>query len=345
MTATQSNFLTNVHRFRGLAIVCIVAAHALHNFDWTRSVLMFNLIDSIVNQSSIWFFFIAGYLFQHLSGKFNTGSYYKAKVKNVIIPYLIISIPALIASLTFVDQGMPTGFDDLSALARVVLFLISGQHLAPFWFVPTIALLYLLAPLLIKLDNLKWPYMSLVILIPLSLYLGRDGVLIQLNLNGYFSAVSKVIYLFPAYYFGMFCSHYSDQVNTFTKRFHIPLIIIAIAAYYVTIAGHYPLISFIFAFKLITALLLLYWLTHIAFPKKLYIDQTAELSFGIFFVHGYFLAAAKIALEYFGISSGTVAASLPAYIGFTVFVTVLSIVSLLTVKRITGTRSRLIVGC
>jgi hypothetical protein len=306
---------------------------------------MFNLIDSIVNQSSIWFFFIAGYLFQHLSGKFNTGSYYKAKVKNVIIPYLIISIPALIASLTFVDQGMPTGFDDLSALARVVLFLISGQHLAPFWFVPTIALLYLLAPLLIKLDNLKWPYMSLVILIPLSLYLGRDGVLIQLNLNGYFSAVSKVIYLFPAYYFGMFCSHYSDQVNTFTKRFHIPLIIIAIAAYYVTIAGHYPLISFIFAFKLITALLLLYWLTHIAFPKKLYIDQTAELSFGIFFVHGYFLAAAKIALEYFGISSGTVAASLPAYIGFTVFVTVLSIVSLLTVKRITGTRSRLIVGC
>ncbi len=345
MTATQSNFLTNVHQFRGLAIVCIVAAHALHNFDWARSVSMFNLIDSIVNQSSVWFFFIAGYLFQHLSGKFNTGSYFKTKIKNVIIPYLIVSIPALIASLTFVDQNMPNGFDDLSILTQVALFLVSGQHLAPFWFVPTITLLYLLAPLLIKLDRLKWPYISLAILIPLSLYLGRDGVLIQLNLNGYFSAISKAMYLFPAYYFGMFCSRYSDQVNTFTKRFHIPLIVTAIAALYATTAGLYPLISFIFAFKLITALLLLYWLTHITFPKALYINQTAELSFGIFFVHGYFLAAAKIALEYFGISGGIITASLPAYMLFTLFVTVLSILSLLIVKKITGSRSRLIVGC
>ena len=196
-----------------------------------------------------------------------------------------------------------------------------------------------------KLDRLKWPYMSLLVLIPLSLYLGRDGVLIQLSLNGYYGAFSKAVYLFPAYYFGMFCSHYSKEIYAYTKRFQILLIFAAVVAFYATAANLCPLISFIFAFKLITALLFLYWLKDFSFPKKLYVDQTAELSFGIFFVHGYFLATTKVILEYFGISGGIITASLPIYILFTVLIAAMSILSLLIVKRISGEHSRMIIGC
>jgi hypothetical protein len=338
-------FLHNVHQFRGVAIICIVAAHALHNFNWYNSPFQFELINSIVNQSSVWFFFIAGYLFQHLSKNFDGYRYYKTKLRHVIIPYLIVSIPALIASLTIIDQNMPAGFSELSPFAQIALFLISGQHLAPFWFVPTIALLYMLAPVLVKLDRFKWPYVSLLLLIPLSLYLGRDGLLIQLGLNGYYGALSKAVYLFPAYYFGMFCSRYSEEIYSYTRRFQIPLIIVAALMLYATATNSYPTISFIFAFKLITALLLLYWLRHLTFPKQLYVDQTAELSFGIFFVHGYFLAATKIILPYLGVNGGIIGASIPLYILFTLLISALSITSLLIVKRITGAQSRMIIGC
>ncbi|UTW56304.1 acyltransferase [Kordiimonas sp. SCSIO 12610] len=338
-------FLDNVHRFRGIAIFCIVAAHSLHNFNWPEGSLILTMIDSLMNQSSVWFFFIAGYLFQHLSKGYETKRYFKTKIRNVITPYLIVSIPALIASLTFFDQSMPDGFSDYSLPIQIGLFLISGQHLAPFWFVPTIALLYLLAPLLIKSDRLGWPYYSLIVLIPLSFYLGRDGVLIHFGLNGYFGALSKAMYLFPAYYFGMFCSHHRETITALTNRAQIPLLLLAVLAYALTALGAIPELSPIFIFKLSTALLLLVWINKIHFPRFSHIDLVADLSFGIFFVHGYFLAATKLVLSYAGTASGMLPASLPLYLAFTVMVTILSVLSLVLVKRLTGKSSRLIIGC
>jgi surface polysaccharide O-acyltransferase-like enzyme len=96
-------YLQNIHRFRSVAIIGIVAAHSLHNFTWAQGDLTFRVINSLANESSIWFFAIAGFLFLHLSKRFEYKSYLARKAKNVILPYLCVSIPALIGSLTFYD--------------------------------------------------------------------------------------------------------------------------------------------------------------------------------------------------------------------------------------------------
>ena len=65
-------FLTNVHWFRGVAIVAVVATHVLFEFDWRPEVLWeFKLSLSLMQNGTVLFVFVAGLLFQHLAHRFS----------------------------------------------------------------------------------------------------------------------------------------------------------------------------------------------------------------------------------------------------------------------------------
>ena len=336
-------FLTNIHNFRTIAIVAIVGAHAIHNFDWDEKKLAFQSLDTLFNQSSIWFFFIAGFLFQYLSGKYETRRYYITKIQNVITPYLILSIPAIIASLTIVDQSMPVGFYEKTLPEQVLLFLLTGKHLAPFWFVPTISLIYLIAPILIAADRAKWPYAFLPPLMILSALLGRDGFLEITQIGGYYSPVSKAIYLFSIYYFGMFCSRFREAVTAQIRFWQWPLLAIAAGAYWVRVAELDSSIEYIFVFKACTAILFVYYLDLYAKISLSRISYVGTASFGIFFIHGYFLAATKLILEPLTGSAAFVG-NIIAFICFVIVITAICSFCLWLAQRILGPRSRLVIG-
>lgn len=336
-------YLANIHNFRTIAILGIVGAHSLHNFDWEGHRLLFLSFDSLFNESSIWFFFIAGYLFQHLSRNFETKKYYVSKIKNVIIPYLILSIPAIIASLTFVTQEMPPDFESRHIIEKIFLFLITGKHLAPFWFVPTISIIYLFAPALIKADRAKWPYYALPVLLILSCFLGRSGFLDLTGISGYFSPISKVIYLFPAYYFGMFCSKFKKEIAERVISFRFTLIIIAAASYWAQVMLPNGLIEYIFIFKISSAMLLVHYLDIYGKDILSRISYVGTASFGIFFIHGYFLAAIKILKEPLT-GSPVFDFNIAGLIAFIVVFTALSCLVLWLAQKIFGHRSRLLVG-
>lgn len=336
-------YLENIHNFRTIAIIGIVGAHSLHNFYWGERKILFEVFDTLFNESSIWFFFIAGYLFQYLSKKFNARDYYVTKLKNVIAPYLILSIPALIASLTFVDQEMPAGFSDKHVIEQIFLFLITGKHLAPFWFVPTISIIYLFAPMLIRADRARWPYYALPILLVMSAFLGRDGFLTITQIGGYFSPISKAIYLFPVYFFGMFCSQYRDAIAPKVAAWHWPLLILAALAYWAGVIEPDASVKYIFIFKVITALLLVYYLDLLGKDLLARISYVGTASFGIFFVHGYFLQAVKLGKE-FVTGSEVFEINVFFLIVFIIFITAISCLSLWIAQKVLGERSRLVVG-
>ena len=58
----ENQYQQHIHVFRGVAIIFIVFAHTIPSLDWTDWPLTGKLIDAVANQSSIFFFFIAGYL-------------------------------------------------------------------------------------------------------------------------------------------------------------------------------------------------------------------------------------------------------------------------------------------
>lgn len=152
-------FLSHLHNFRAIAIVGIVGAHSLHAFTWNENPLMFRFFDTLFNQSSVLFFFIAGFLFQYLSNRFEKWSYWKKKIQCVLVPYMLLSIPGLYyyTQLGIQDNVWP-GFYDYSLGEQITYFLLTGKHLAPFWFVPTISIFYILAPALIIADRDKRIY-------------------------------------------------------------------------------------------------------------------------------------------------------------------------------------------
>jgi peptidoglycan/LPS O-acetylase OafA/YrhL len=339
----RSGFLHHVHDFRTVAIIGIVAAHALHNFAFDHESLSFRFADALANESSIWFFFIAGLLFQHLSKNFKLGKYFNGKLKNVILPYVLLSIPAIFASVTFFEQDMPTGFYDLPIVAQVVLFLATGKHLAPFWFVPTISLIYLLASLLLAADNRKWPYFLLPGLLILSTFLGRDGIQIITGWGGYASPISKAVYLFSPYCLGMFCGRYHQEVLSYVRRWQVPLLAIAAASLAAHLGQFTTVIKFEFIFKITTALLILYYLSVFSGNPFRRIPYVGEVSFGIFFVHGYLLAATKLALPKAGLDP-LMPANWFLYIAFTLVILVLSCLLLWIAQKVFGKYSRQLVG-
>ena len=283
-------FLGYIHTFRALAIFFIVAGHSIDFFQWPGKHDLEYLLRIVMSNGSVLFVFIAGYLFQHLAPKFSLKKYYVSKLQNVIVPDLLISIPAIIIFTTGLERhNVWPGFYDEPVWKQVLLFYLTGKHLTPFWFVPMIAVLYLVAPLLVRLDRVPYFYTLLPVFIILSWYVGRG--------LPYVSA----LHFFSAYMLGMFCSHYKSSINNrLASGWFILACLALLAALIWTEFNDFQNAKATINYqqKLVMSM---FWLAVlIRFDRYLtafWVSTIAATSFGVFFVHAYWLAAVKLLIE------------------------------------------------
>jgi len=339
-----TGYQQHIHVFRGVAIILIVFAHTVPSLDWSNAAISGKLIDALANQSSIFFFFIAGYLFQHLSPRFAFNDYLKQKFKTVILPYLLLSIPALFVFTLLTERtGMWSWFYTLEIWQQISLFLLTGKHLAPLWFVPTIALFYLIAPLLLWMDR-KVPrlYWLIVPLLCLSTYLGRDGPL---------GPVNKAVYLLPMYLLGMAFSHYKTEAMALVQRWWPALAALASLSITGAVLEWESPPYYQMPMKAALALLLTFLLYryHGIFRQRL--DYIAEVSFGIFFIHAYFISTIKMVTVYVlhgtvydGRGSEDIPGNVLTFGLYAGLVVLLTVVAIWLVKRVLGRRSRMLIG-
>jgi peptidoglycan/LPS O-acetylase OafA/YrhL len=340
----RTGYQQHIHVFRGVAIIGIVIAHTIPSLDWSQAPLVGRIADALANQSSIFFFFIAGYLFQHLSARFVFKSYLKQKFLTVISPYIILSIPALVIFTMFTERsGMWSWFYQLPIWEQVALFLVTGKHLAPLWFVPTITLFYLVAPILVWIDRaaprLYWLIIPLFLL---STYLGRNGPL---------GPIDKAIYLLPAYLMGMAFSHYKDVGLLLVRRWWWLLMLVFLASGTALVLGWQQPPAYHMPMKMAASLLLVYALYkhHRLFGHR--IDYIAEVSFGIFFIHAYFISAIKSITVYLvegsiytGVGGDVIPGGIFLLLIYAASVLLFSTASIWVIKKVFGKYSRRIVG-
>lgn len=338
-------FQNHVHNFRAIAIMGVVCAHSLHNFTWPENSLLFRSLDTLFNQSTIWFAFISGFLFQHLLPKYETKKYYRSKLKNVITPYLIWSVPALIISLFIIRQNVPDSLYDSPIIEQILIFLVTGKHLAPYWYIPTITLIFLCAPLLVWADNRKTLYILLPFLIVLSGYLGRDGLRPLLHLPYYYSSVAKAVYLLAPYIMGMFTSRYHDKIISVMGSIHLPTIGIAAFFYFLHVENYNQQHLYIYLFKMITCFNLLYYLWRMDDILGDKLSIVAHLSFGIFFLHGFILGGVKPLYLLLSGSEALPLGNIFYYAFFCISVILLCLALLTFSKRLLGKNSRWVLGC
>lgn len=291
MRNPNSSFQPHIHLFRAIAIVLIVFQHVVPALDWSQNERLGQFILGLSDESSILFVFIAGYLFQHLLGKYKFESYFLQKLKNVLAPYLLWSMPAIVVFVMFAQrEGMWTWFYEIPAWQQVGLFLLSGKHVSPYWFIPMIFLFYLAAPLFRYIDQRKqYLYLLIVPLCLLSVYIGRDGPT---------GPAQKAVYMLPVYMMGMWVSHYRAQFNQWMRYAWLPILLLTTWSYagYVLLWTEPPAYAFIV--KSSVALLLVFVLDQLQLRIHGAVSYVADASFGIYFVHSYLITGFKILYSY-----------------------------------------------
>lgn len=329
-------FLGYIHSFRALAILFIVAGHSIDFFAWSEeSAATERLLRILISNGSVLFVFIAGYLFQHLAAKYQTKKYFVAKLKNVILPYFLVSIPAITIFIFFMTrETVWQGFYDNPQWLQAFYFYITGLHLAPLWFVPMITLFYLVAPLLVFADKNKHFYWVLPATIVLSCFVSR-GLPLQ-----------SFVHFFSVYLLGMFCSHYKDKINDILKKPPL-LVVFAIFILFLAAFEFYYMkgtMTYVNYLQKITMSVFFLGLLIQLGEKADYkvIHTIANASFGVFFIHSYVLTGSKILMV--KLLGDKVAGSLLFYPVVVIAVLMSCVGIIVIIQKILGRKSRYLVG-
>lgn len=346
----KEGYLNYIHLFRGFAILIIVGIHCRISFRWPEDSIFKDIFITLLDNGTVLFVFIAGFLFQYLKGKFEYTSYLKRKAKYVVLPYIIVSIPAIIIDLysAVPPVWMPESLTDQSKIIQALYMLATGKHLGPFWFIPMIVIFYVISPLLLKLDRpffYKYIFPALFIA---GLFTYRFGF--------FSNTLDSFIHYLPVYIFGMGAARYRKGIINLKTSWAVLLsAIYCIIAMFEVInvidipklssfeeARTAPYLAFNFS-KLKVSLLCIILLRgfYVLNRDNAILKVLGDYSFGIYFVHLYVITACEMAMAQiqpdFKLGPFT-------FLFYTMLVTVLSIIAVIVVKKVLPKYSRLLIG-
>lgn len=353
----MSKFFEYIHNLRGVAILFVVIVHcrALQP-EWLSHENVNRFFDTFFDPSegngTILFLFIGGFLFQHLTHQhFEFKKYLEQKFKVIILPYLIISIPLIILRLNtpFQSLSLPAGFSDWPVSLQVIYMILTGAHMPPFWFIPTIVLFYFTAPLLHAIDGKFFyryvfpfvilislftyrpvhnanPFMSYVHYIPIYLM----GMWASYN-RQFLLANANVLLGFTAFTYVVLCYMDLTGLNTLSRKIFFEDVL------------YNGVVAFnIYIFKAIILCFMMMFLLYKFRTRSMpLLEILGHYSFGIFFVHFLFISVSREILEKLNIQINF---SIPAYLIFFSLVLGVSILTVYIVKKLTGKSSRYLIG-
>ena len=352
----MSKYLSYILNLRGAAILIVAGVHARGNVsEWSDSEGMFYLLSTIFDSregnGTVMFIFIGGFLFQYITHQsFDFRKYLEKKLLYVLLPYVLVSIPIIAFRIyTNYSYVLPPGFNDSSVIYRFFYYLVTGVHLAPFWFISAIVLFYISAPLFHALDNPKCYLYVLPVLFVASLFTYRSAH----NANPLLS----YIHYFPVYYLGMCASYYRNEIFGSVNRIFYPLLIIYAGITLGNLMNWIPLHDFItfqevlqnrlmiFNLDLLKAVMLCFVLMLLLYKfrekRMLFLEVLGEYSFGIFFVHCIFIYSTRNLWEHL---FGAVHFSMLTFLIYFSFILLISTVTVYFIKRMTGRYSRILIG-
>jgi surface polysaccharide O-acyltransferase-like enzyme len=297
------------------------------------------------------FVFLSGFLFQHLAGRHSYPTFLRKRFTTVVLPYLVVCLPAAIASALVPRFGTPyTDITDRSAVYRIVWFLLKGSTALniALWFVPMIALYYLLAPAFLQIVRRPRLYGLLILLVPLSLLAHRPQLVPHVD------TLQASVYFLSAYIAGMWASQYRHRIQPVLSRWWPVLsigFVLALLAQIVfnTHHGNYDgahlfsqehgPVDWVFAERLLECFALLALTCR--FSARLEgLRFLGFASFSIYLVHCYYVNGVKLAFLALDLDTGNFA----SWLFTTVVALALSVLTVIAVRRILGRRSLYVIG-
>jgi probable poly-beta-1,6-N-acetyl-D-glucosamine export protein len=346
-------YLDYIHNFRGTAILFIVFIHVATALPWGINLVGERIALIIFNNGTVLFVFIAGFLFYHLNNEsFKYYEYLKKRFNYVILPYLIISVPAIIDKLFFDQPGehwwLTQSFDEKTIVFKITYLILTGYHNGVLWFIPMITIIYVCTKPILFLA--RKPYFEFFA--PAIFFIG-----LFLNSFGYRSNIFlSFLYFFPVFIFGIWTYKVKDILFSNWKYILTITCVTYFTIAYLEYIGVIPFdmyltrrdtTEFIFDFNLdklklyLLCLLLLISFKQFFFNRNKIFETLANYSFGIFFIHLYIVIILRyVLISIFGIHSLTPF----SFLMYALTVTALSILLVFGIKTVFGNRSRYLIG-
>ncbi len=327
-------FLNYINNFRGVAILFILTGHCMDAFDWHDMPIIYNTLRFFLKNGTVLFVFISGFLFQHLSHKYKLTSYLSNKAKNVILPYIIVSAPAILYFTCITHRAdMPDDFYNSPIAMQIFLFYIKGSHITAFWFIPMITIYYIISPLLVKLDKTGFFYYFLPIFILVSLFVPRTN-----------NVLINFVHFFSVYVFGMFCSRYRARVLEISDKYFLWIVLIYCLLFLMKISDYFNF-PINYMSKMILCMLIISLLYRYESKIQDKGNYLAAISFGLYFIHSYVLQTLRYLLS--GQWGGLIPFEASVFLLILLCTAVVAIsASIITViQKIFGKSSRQIIGC
>lgn len=344
-------FLRHVHNFRAIAITIIVAGHVLDLLNRESDPRTVDFLLDLLDNGTILFVFIAGFLFEHLSGRFRYLPYLRKKLLNVIVPYLLISIPAVLYTVYLGDgPALPEWVRESPKPVQVALMLLTGGGTVDYalWFVPMIAMLYLAAPVFMVFVRHPRLYPLVIPLLLVCTIVHRPPQTLT---------PIVAIYFMPVYILGMWVSRERGRVEPVLRRSGWVLGALFVAAvvdrFLVSpwhggenpkglFTGEYGLIDWMFPMKLLLCFALLGVMLRLDSWIGDRLKFLGDISFTIFFLHCYVLYLVQV--EYPRFTGTDPPGNFLTWLGVTVFTLGVTIGAVACAKAVLGRRSRYLIG-
>lgn len=261
-----------MHYFRAFAIICIVLSHYFHS----------DLSFAIFNCSTIFFLFISGYLLVYLDrNRFRTGTFYRKKFLNVLLPYILIAGLVYLYQMRNVDVSSTFWYYRNLPLEILLGYRICVQ----FWYIPFIAIVFLFTPFLMKMPR-SWLINITLVSLFVPLYAVR---------RDFFTGVANTLEVFaffvPVYLAGMSYALEKEKIDLFLRKYILHMIVMAFGLtvfLFFRNANASVNTAALYVQKLAFTGIAIVVLTRISHKKIKILDLFAKYSFAIYFTHVFF---------------------------------------------------------
>ncbi|CAN4273224.1 Acyltransferase 3 [Methylophilaceae bacterium] len=297
-------FLNSFNYFRAIAILLIVAVHSyeiaginIYNLNFFEKLAV-----NLISGGTTLFVFISGFLFHHIFlSKFSYLKFIKSKFQNVFVPYFFLTLPYIFVNL--LGYGNSKFFDPTHVgildkyIYPILKYYLSGATMA-YWYIPFIMVMFLLSPLHVAFARTKTKIQIIVLIILLFI-----SSIVQRPIETIY-VLHNVIYFFPVYLIGIFCSINREKIyQLFANKEFVILIVVCFLA---TLnawngnIGNTPKDFFVYSGfdivlfqKLLLSLFFMVFLHRFEKVQVRFLEYIAAVSFSIFFLHGYLISIFK----------------------------------------------------
>jgi peptidoglycan/LPS O-acetylase OafA/YrhL len=306
--STNRQHLQSLVYFRGIAIILIVAGHCYGISGWQINSFIDRFVANLVSGGTTLFVFISGFLFHHVFySKFRYGKFMEGKVKNVLVPYLVMSCFAIPQALYLHTPFRETYFGPTASaydqiVRPTVLYLLTGGVFA-YWYIPFIMCVFALSPLFILFIRTERRFQCTISLLFLCI-----SLLLHRPVDN-FLVLQSVLYFTPVYLIGILCSLEKELLyRTLGNRLWLLLamslslaILQAATSPFCGDLQKAPLafngININLLQKLAFCLFLLVFLHRFEETGNKLLNTLAASSFAIYFLHGWFIYVFSLVRE------------------------------------------------